>query len=62
MGGVLATERAEAEAVARHSDASTRCGTCAHLLAVPYRGKTYRKCALARKTHGPGTDVRGRLS
>lgn len=45
---------------ARYGKDSERriCGHCAHLLRVPYHGKTYLKCDLTQITHGVGSDWR----
>lgn len=37
-----------------------QCGSCVHLLRLPYHGKTYIKCRLRGITHGTGTDHRVR--
>ena len=36
------------------------CKNCAHFCRVGYHRKTYRKCALVKWTHGPGTDILAR--
>lgn len=34
------------------------CGNCRHLKEKHYHSKAYWKCALAKDTNGPGTDIR----
>lgn len=37
------------------------CRTCAHIYRVETGSrKTFRKCALVKPTHGPGTDIRAK--
>jgi hypothetical protein len=34
------------------------CGDCVHRFVVPWHDRSYPKCDLGPRTHGPGTDVR----
>lgn len=42
--------------------AGETCGSCAHLVRLPYHTRIYLKCGLMRHywTHGAGTDIRAR--